>query len=192
MPTLFLSHASLDDGLARDLQGWLVSQGFDDLFVDHEWIRGGDKWGDALRAAKASSRAVICLVTDHWLASEDCAGEFMAAWYSGKRIIPLLAHSGTPCEERQRRLLQRLLAEDQGFNIAPAIVGGRLALDRLPNVAKLVAAGLRASGALAKVGLDPEAFAIDLKARPSPFPGLEILDDLDADAAIFYGRTNEI
>src|SRR5580693_8084851 len=34
MPTLFLSHASRDDGLARDLQGWLTSQGFDDLFID--------------------------------------------------------------------------------------------------------------------------------------------------------------
>jgi len=192
MATLFVSHASRDDRLCSDLEDWLISQGFDDLFIDHESIRGGDRWGDALRAAKASCRAVICLVTENWLDSDDCTGEFMAAWYLGKRIIPLLALSGGPLSEPQVRRLRRLTAEDQGFNIVSAIADGRLALDRLPDVASLLAAGLRASGALVKVGLDPEAFEVDKIARPSPYPGLESFDDTDADAAIFFGRTPEI
>jgi WD40 repeat protein len=192
MATLFLSHASHDDGLTRDLQAWLIAGGFDDLFVDHESIRGGDKWGDALRAAKASCRAVICLVTEHWLVSDDCFGEFLAAWYQGKRIIPLLAYSGSPLAEAEQRRLARVRAEDQGFDILPAIKDGKLALDSLPEMAELIRAGLRASGALAKVGLDPEAFEIDRASRPSPYPGLESFGDTDADAAIFYGRTPEI
>jgi WD40 repeat protein len=192
MSVLFLSHASKDDSLARDLQAWLIGEGFDDMFVDHASIRGGDKWGDALRTAKASCRAVICLVTDHWLASDDCFGEFLAAWYQGKRIIPLLACSGAALSDTQQRHLNRVRSEDQGFDVLPAMTGNKLALDSLPEVAGLVRAGLRASGALAKVGLDPEAFEIDRRRRPSPYPGLESFGDTDADAAIFYGRTPEI
>ncbi len=59
-------------------------------------------------------------------------------------------------------------------------------------VANRLKEGLRAGGALATVGLDPEAFAIDRKLRPTPFPGLAPFGDDDADAAIFYGRSREI
>jgi hypothetical protein len=38
----------------------------------------------------------------------------------------------------------------------------------------------------------PEAFAIDRKLRPMPFPGLASFGDDDADAALFYGRSREI
>jgi WD40 repeat protein len=192
MPTLFLSHASKDDALASELQVWLVAGGFDDLFIDHASIRGGDKWGDALRSAKASCRVVVCLVTANWLDSDDCFSEFLAAWYQGKRIIPLIACVGAILTVRQQRHFDRVRAEDQGFDVSSALVGGKLEFDRIPLVAELVRAGLRASGALAKVGLEPEAFEVDIKIRPSPFPGLESFDDTDADAAIFYGRTPEI
>ena len=52
--------------------------------------------------------------------------------------------------------------------------------------------GLRAAGANSRVGLDPEAFTIDVKLRPTPFPGLSSFGDDDADAALFYGRSREI
>ena len=39
MATVFLSHASRDDDLARQLEAWLKEHGFDDLFVDHSHIR---------------------------------------------------------------------------------------------------------------------------------------------------------
>jgi hypothetical protein len=63
---------------------------------------------------------------------------------------------------------------------------------RNPEIERRLAAGLRAAGALAKIGLDPEAFAIDRKLRPMPFPGLASFGDEDADAALFYGRSREI
>ena len=55
MATVFLSHASKDDELARELEAWLRCHGFDDLFIDHSDIRGGDKWTEALRRAKGAS-----------------------------------------------------------------------------------------------------------------------------------------
>src|SRR5262249_2432703 len=81
----------------------------------------------------------------------------------------------------------------QGLNVAPCITEeGRLDLARAPKVERRLEAGLRAAGALSKVGLDPEAFAIDRKLRPMPFPGLTSFGDDDADAALFYGRSREI
>jgi hypothetical protein len=48
----------------------LKSNGFNHLFVDHESIRAGDKWADALRIAKGSCR-VLCLVTPYRLDSDE-------------------------------------------------------------------------------------------------------------------------
>src|SRR5262249_46372881 len=59
-------------------------------------------------------------------------------------------------------------------------------------VGRRLVTGLRAVGAIARVGLDPEAFAIDRALRPIPFPGLASFGDDNADAALFYGRSREI
>jgi formylglycine-generating enzyme required for sulfatase activity len=61
-----------------------------------------------------------------------------------------------------------------------------------PEIERRLETGLRAAGALARIGLDPEAFAIDPISRPTPFPGLSSFEDEDADAALFYGRSREI
>jgi hypothetical protein len=66
-----------------------LSHAFTDFFIDHQKIAGGDKWPEALRASAGSCRVVVCLVTPNWLASPECFNEFGAAWYMGKRIIPL-------------------------------------------------------------------------------------------------------
>ena len=89
--------------------------------------------------------------------------------------------------------LAKVLAEDQGFDVAACMdAEGRLDLARDPEIERRLETGLRAAGALAKIGLDPEAFAIDRKLRPTPFPGLASFGDEDADAALFYGRSREI
>ena len=89
--------------------------------------------------------------------------------------------------------LAKVLAEDQGFDVAACLnAEGRLDLARDPQIERRLETGLRAAGALAEIGLDPEAFAINLKLRPTPFPGLASFGDDDADAALFYGRSREI
>ncbi len=191
---VFVSHSSRDDGLAGQLESWLRANGFTDLFVDHSSIAGGAKWADALRASAGACRVVICLVTPNWLNSSQCPGEFRAAWYMGKRIIPLflLGDEGslgaTAADE-----LRRVRAEDQGIDIAPLVDGeGRVDFTRDEARTNRLRKGLRAAGALAGIGLDPEAFEVDHRSRPTPFPGLSSFGDDDADAALFFGRSREI
>jgi hypothetical protein len=192
MTTIFISHSSRDNELTKSLQGWLAVNGFDDVFVDFSNIRGGDRWPEALRKAKSACRIVLCLITESWLASDECFGEFTAAFYMGKRIVPLFALAGSITDERGQSRFARVRAEDPGFDISHGISNGTLDLDSLPQIADPLKAGLRAGGALVKVGFDPAAFEIDRAIRPSPFPGLESFGDEDADAAIFFGRSPEI
>jgi hypothetical protein len=197
MAAIFFSHASQDDALASAIEAWLKNKGFDDIFVDHD-IRSGDKWTEALRRAGSSCRVVLSLVTPGWLASSECFGEFMAGWYAGRRMIPLICVAGAALDDTQKQRLSRVLLEDQGVEIAEAGAPSALDLDAHPDISGPLIEGLRAAGALAKVGLDPSVFSIEdqrdaegnlLKA---PFPGLQSFGDTDADAAIFYGRSSEI
>ena len=115
MPVLFVSHASKDDAIADDLGGWLKANGFSDVFIDQKSIAAGAKWDETLQRAAGACRVVLLLVTPHWLASAECYGEFKAAWYMGKRILPLfvkLAGQELGAEETKR--FQSVCREDQG------------------------------------------------------------------------------
>ncbi|MEL6662653.1 MAG: SUMF1/EgtB/PvdO family nonheme iron enzyme [Pseudomonadota bacterium] len=193
MATIFISHSSRDDGLATQLETWLRASGFTDLFIDHSSISGGEAWADALRASAGSARVVLCLVTPNWLASAECPSEFKAAWYMGKRIIPLfLLGDEAALDTRQRAELGRVRAEAQGLDLTAFRTSNGLDLSADPARAEMLKRGLREAGALAAVGLDPAAFEIDKALRPSPFPGLTSFGDEDADAALFFGRSREI
>ena len=194
MPVLFVSHASRDDAIADDLGGWLKANGFNDVFIDQKSIAAGAKWDETLQRAAGACRVVLLLVSPNWLASAECYGEFKAAWYMGKRIVPLfvkLAGQELGAEETKR--FQSVCREDQGVDVTGCLeASGRLNLDTVPEIAERLKAGLRAAGAISRVGLDPEGFAIDSALRPTPFPGLASFGDEDADAALFYGRSLEI
>jgi hypothetical protein len=145
MAVLFISHSSKDDAAATSLEEWLRSRGFTDIFIDHIDIAGGEKWAQALRDASGTCRVVVCLVTQRWLTSDECFAEFRAAWYLGKRIIPLLALR--PGKSSSDERLAKVLSEDQGFNVAACMAkNGRLDLSRDPEVERRLEAGLRASG----------------------------------------------
>ncbi len=191
MPALFVSHSSRDDAQVNSLKSWLRNNGFTDLFIDHRNIVGGDKWPQALRDSAGACRVVVCLVTNNWLASNECFAEYHAAWYMGKRIIPLFVVQTAEGALADR--LAKLRAEDQGIDITSCIApDGSLDVSRDPAAQERLKHGLLAAGALARIGLDPEAFAIDQKRRPDPFPGLASFGDEDADAALFYGRSHDI
>jgi WD40 repeat protein len=191
MPALFVSHASNDDAYANALEAWLIAHGFRDLFIDHRGIVAGDKWAEALRQSAGSCRVVICLVSQEWLRSDECFAEFRAAWYMGKRIVPLLLCRQAEGQAGER--LAKVLAEDQGIDLLSCLtLDRRLDLSLDPSATERLESGLRAGGALAKVGLDPEVFPIEPKQRPDPFPGLASFGDDDADAGLFFGRSREI
>jgi formylglycine-generating enzyme required for sulfatase activity len=193
MAVLFVSHSSKDDVPATALEAWLCTKGFTDIFIDHN-MAGGERWQEELRASAGACRVIICLVTKNWLASPDCFGEFVAASYMGKRIIPLfLLAPGSELSEDAEKKLNRVRSADQGIDLAPCLgANGLLNLEANPAISAPLANGLRAAGALTRIGLDPEAFAIDRALRQIPFPGLSSFGDDDADAALFYGRSREI
>ena len=198
MATIFFSHSSRDDALASTVEAWLKRQGFDDIFADYDSIRSGDKWTETLRRAGSSCRVVLSLVTPDWLASAECFGEFAAGWYAGRRMIPLLCVAGATLDDTQKQRLARVQLEDQGVDISRGGAPLALNFDEHPEITAPLIEGLRAAGALAKVGLDPSVFPVDDRRDPEgnllkpPFPGLESFGDTDADAAIFYGRSSEI
>ncbi len=194
MAVLFVSHSSKDDTAVNALEAWLRVNGFTDIFVDHESLAGGANWREELRASAGACRVVLCLVTENWLASYECFNEFRAAWYMGKRIIPLLLLPPVQkSDEEAAKRFAEVCAEYQGVDLKPCLKpDGALDVEADANVANRLKVGLRAAGALGRVGLDPEAFEIDRKLRPTPFPGLASFGDDDADAALFYGRSREI
>ena len=122
MPVLFLSHSSNDDAHASEVEAWLRANGFTDIFVDHHSIAGGDKWRDALRASAGACRVVLCLVSESWLSSHECFNEFGAAWYMGKRIVPLfLLPPSANLDAGAQNRLGRICGEDQGVDLMPCL-----------------------------------------------------------------------
>jgi hypothetical protein len=172
MPVVFISHSSKDDAAVTALETWLHANGFTDTFVDHHGIAGGDKWREELRASAGACRVIICLVTENWLGSQDCFGQFVAAGYMGKRIIPLfLLPSALPTEPERAKRLAKVMAEFQGINLNNSVrPDGALDLAADAEVSNSLKEGLRAADANNQVGLDPQAFAIDRKLRPHALP----------------------
>ncbi len=193
MATLFVSHASKDDAIVAVFETWLRDNGFVDIFVDHSAIPGGDSWGRALQAAAGTCRVILCIVTPLWLASTECLAEFDAAFYMGKRVLPVfLLPAGRALDDEAEKRLTRVCAHYQGLDMASCLRSNGIDLSADPVMSARLIASLREAGALVRVGLDPAAFTIDRVKRPRPFPGLASFGDEDADAALFYGRSREI
>jgi hypothetical protein len=75
MNPIFLSHSNHDDGTAGALREWLSSEGYEAVFLDHhecDGIRGGEVWEDRLYTELRRCRALIALVSSHWVASPWC------------------------------------------------------------------------------------------------------------------------
>lgn len=210
LPAIFVSHSSKDDSIAAQFEQWLIKRGFTSYFLDHSANRGiaaGMNWKEALRKHERTCRVIVCLVSLDWLRSSDCFGEFVAATYLGKAIMPLFIHGFSRLREeieedatRRRRgfplvdeLLERLRyvsSEHQGVDVSTALRDGRLNLEFDPAAEMRIDRGLRSAGALIDIGLDPEAFPIDPE-KP-PFPGLAPFGDDDSDAALFFGQGERI
>ena len=101
MSRIFLSHSSANNAEAIALRDWLLSQGFDDLFLDLDPERGlkaGQKWQAELKRAAERCELVIFLVSPDWAASKWCVAEFFLAKSLNKRIFGVLV-APTPFAE---------------------------------------------------------------------------------------------
>ncbi|MGQ0776541.1 MAG: toll/interleukin-1 receptor domain-containing protein [Pseudonocardiales bacterium] len=93
---VFVSHASADLALAREVHGWLVQAGHE-VFLDRDPRDGlvvGEQWEQQLYEWLRRTDAVVCVVTAAYLASPWCNAEVGAARAQGSRLLPLRAEPG--------------------------------------------------------------------------------------------------
>jgi TIR domain len=93
MSRIFLSHSSKNNDSAVALRDWLLAQGWDDVFLDTDPLRGiaaGERWERSLNQAALRCEAVLFLVSRAWLASDWCQKEFNLAHRLNKRLFGLL------------------------------------------------------------------------------------------------------
>ncbi|MEE9336572.1 MAG: toll/interleukin-1 receptor domain-containing protein, partial [Methylococcaceae bacterium] len=99
MSKIFISHASQDNQAALSLRDWLLSNGFDEVFLDLDpetGIKAGDRWQETLLAACRDCEAVIFLISKNWLESNWCLTEYLFTKNFGKRCLPVLIEDVTP------------------------------------------------------------------------------------------------
>jgi tetratricopeptide (TPR) repeat protein len=169
MAKIFISHSSRNEQEAIAVRDWLVSNGWDDVFLDLDPKRGlapGEHWQEALKAAAERCQAVLFLISADWLQSRWCGIEFGLAKMLGKPVFPILIkdvdRQELPSEMTAVHQLVDLVRDPYGW-------------ERLKE-------GLR------RAVPEPETFRF-AKGQP-PYPGFEPLRE--DDAAIFFGREAQI
>jgi WD40 repeat protein len=191
MSRIFLSHSSKDNDRAVALGEWLAAQGWDDVFLDLDPLRGiaaGDQWARALNQAALRCEAVLFLVSRAWLDSDWCLKEFNLAHRLNKRLFGLLIED-IPISDLPAMLTGT-------WQLVPLASGRDHVMLRavLPGTHDEVHVTFSQEGltrlrvGLERAGLDARFFAWppddDLQ-RP-PYRGLLPLEV--ADAGIFFGR----
>ncbi|WP_156917580.1 toll/interleukin-1 receptor domain-containing protein [Salinarimonas rosea] len=191
MVRIFVSHSSRDNAEAKALDGWLMANGWNDVFVDFEPARGiaaGERWERALHEAADRCEAVVFLVSRNWLASGWCGREFDLARKLDKRLFGVLIDDLRPGDLPERfsgtwQLTDLCAGEDHEIHRVAVPLDGREA-----HVTFSRAGLARLKAGLTKAGLDPRWFAWPPEGEPdrAPYRGLAPLEA--EDAGIFYGR----
>jgi len=198
MARIFISHSSANSAEALALRDWLVSQGWNDLFLDihpTDGLRAGDRWQAALRASIGRCRAVIFCLSPQWCDSPHCLSEFNEAMHVGAapvgvivQPVPLdrvpgemtkvwqvvdLSHGGTPAS----------------FLVAPPPERRPVAVTFPQEELGRLHAGLAALGL---VGFDTNSFPWPPPGEPAraPYRGLAPLEA--GDAGVFFGRDSDL
>ena len=167
MSAIFISHSSRDNEAAAEVRDRLEEQGQRSIFLDFDpadGIPAGRSWEQELYARLKACQAILVLCSEHSMASDWCFAEITHAKSMGKHVFPLKV---APCEIRS------LLNEFQILD---------LTADREDAYTRLWR-GLEIAG------LDPKNM-FDWDGSRPPYPGL--LAFQEKDAAIFFGRDNEI
>jgi hypothetical protein len=92
---VFISYARKDGAaLAQRLQADLGAQGFD-AWLDTQRLAGGASWTTEIEQALDACQVALALLTPGSYVSDICRAEQLRALRKGKRVIPLLAQSGS-------------------------------------------------------------------------------------------------
>lgn len=196
---IFLSHSSRNNAEALALRDWLASQGWNDVFLDIDPERGlvaADRWQKALNAAIGRCRAVIFLLSRHWLESKHCISELDLAAHVGAHRIGVIIDT----ELAVGAIPSGLGGERQVINLtrggAPICLTVNPPPERKAVEVTFPEEELRAlRSSLARLGLvgfDTDSFPWPPGGEPdrSPFRGLEAFDIKDA--GVFFGRDTDL
>ncbi|GAA1315319.1 TIR domain-containing protein [Saccharothrix xinjiangensis] len=161
MARVFISHATADLEVAREVRDWLAADGHDPFLAAHlgGGIAVGEDWKQRLYAELRRSDAVLCVVTEAFVASNWCAAEVGIADLLGCRLLPLRVAAGVV-----HPLMEHL-------QYAEFAAGG--VRERLDRALRQVEAGGRTRW----------------RDGDNPFPGLEPFTS--ALSELFFGRDEE-
>lgn len=169
MSTIFISHSSKDNELAKELERELKKQNHNSVFLDidpEKGIVGGQSWEQTLYRKLRACRAVIAICTDNYLNSRWCFAEIALARMEGKPIFALKV-DGLSADAK----LPSILSDNQYINMQPNPEEG---WQRLWN-------GLREMDLLGIVG--------EWNPNEPPYLGLSAFHEQQA--PVFFGRENE-
>ena len=96
MVRVFISHASEDIALAREVRGWLDDD-HHEVFLARDLRDGivvGEQWRQRLHEQLRGADAVVCVVTSAYLASPWCTAEVAIAQSRDSELLPVLAEPG--------------------------------------------------------------------------------------------------
>ncbi|MGQ0774634.1 MAG: nSTAND1 domain-containing NTPase [Pseudonocardiales bacterium] len=96
MARVFVSHASEDLGLAREVHRWLIDAGHEVFLAQdlRDGIAVGEQWEQRLHDELRGADAVVCVLTSAFLASRWCTAEIAIARSRGSRLLPVQAEPG--------------------------------------------------------------------------------------------------
>src|SRR3954447_24925246 len=87
-PDAFVSYAREDANVVHAIADGLRVAG-KEIWIDREKIPFASDWRVRARAGVDAARAVILVLSEHWLASEACRYELERAAASHKRLVPV-------------------------------------------------------------------------------------------------------
>jgi WD40 repeat protein len=170
MSTIFISHSSKNNEVARDIEGRLAHQNHPSVFLDldpEKGILAGQSWERTLYRKLRACRAVIAVLTDDYLSSHWCFAEVALARMMGKNIFALKVEGLSDGAK-----LPSILTEQQYIDLRTDPTDGY----------KRLWAGLQEEDVLGIGGAyDPR--------KDGPYLGLAAFEEKHA--AMFFGREDE-
>ena len=173
------------------MRDWLLSQGFDDLFLDLDPERGlkaGKKWQAELKRAAERCELVIFLVSPDWAASSWCRAEFLLAQESQQAHLRRDRRADAAC-----RPPHEMTAEWRIVDIVAGKRDYKAAVTPPPGDKRVTVTFVKAGldglrDGLIEAGIDARYFAWPAESDPdrAPYRGLQPLEA--EDAGIFFGR----
>lgn len=189
---IFISHSSRNNAEARAIRDWLISNGWDDYFLDLDPERGivaGQRWERALHDAANRCQAVLFLVSAAWLESEWCEKELMLAHKLDKPMFGVIIDDKVSIASLPPKLKDFWQAVDLASGRDGMVIPTQSEDRAEEQHVTFSESGLkRLKAGLDRAGLDAGFFAWPPKDDPdrSPYRGLKPLEPVDA--GIFFGR----